>query len=53
MWTNLISLGAFTGFFTAQDLIDASYNYSYREVEQFWDFYQGALHARTGIEFGT
>jgi len=33
MWTNLISLLAFTGFFTAQDLIDASFNYSYREVE--------------------
>lgn len=33
MWTNLISLLAFAGLFTAQDLIDASYNYSYREVE--------------------
>lgn len=33
MWTNLISLLAFTGFFTAQDLIDVSFNYSYREVE--------------------
>lgn len=28
MWTNLISLLAFTSLFTAQDLIDSSHNYS-------------------------
>lgn len=49
MWTNLISLLAFTGSFAAQDLIDASCNYSYREGESLWDFHQGALHARARI----